>query len=156
MHLYVDLQIATTNDANIPDIDKMNTWVKRSLDAAPHFCKDEAELTIRIVDENESNALNLKFRQTDKPTNVLSFPFKNPPGFSLPLLGDLVICQNIIEAQAIEQHKTVQAHWAHMVIHGTLHLLGYDHIKSNDALEMEALETSILVKLNLPHPYTKQ
>ncbi len=156
MLLTIDLQIATITDANIPDINMLNTWVKSVLNATPRFFKDEAELTIRVVEEKESNKLNLQFRQTDKPTNVLSFPFQNPPGFTLPLLGDLIICQNIIEAQAIEQHKTLQAHWAHMVIHGTLHLLGYDHIENNEALSMEALETSILVKLNFPHPYTKQ
>lgn len=156
MRLYVDLQIATDNNANIPDLAQLNTWVESALEATPHFSQEEAELTIRIVEEKESNTLNLQFRQTDKPTNVLSFVFQNPPGYTLPLLGDLIICQNIIEAEAIEQHKTPQAHWAHMVIHGTLHLLGYDHIEKNEALEMEALETSILVKLNFPPPYTKQ
>ncbi len=98
----------------------------------------EAEVTVRIVDESESQQLNFDYREKDKPTNVLSFPFQCPPGIELPLLGDLVICAGVVAQEAKEQQKTLTAHWAHMVVHGSLHLLGFDHINDADALEMEA------------------
>ncbi|MEY0159662.1 rRNA maturation RNase YbeY, partial [Providencia manganoxydans] len=106
-----------------------------------------SEVTIRIVDEAESHELNLTYRGKDRPTNVLSFPFEAPPEVELPLLGDLIICRQVVEKEADEQNKTVEEHWAHMVIHGCLHLLGYDHIEDDEAEEMEGLETEILQKL---------
>ena len=156
MEIYVDLQIVTKTPENIPDESSLTQWVKAAIKASNSKKRDEAELTIRVVERDESNQLNLQFRAKDKPTNVLSFPFQNPPGLTLPLLGDLIICQAIIEEEAKQQKKTDQAHWAHMVIHGTLHLLGYDHIENEEALEMEALETNILVTLGFPPPYTEQ
>ena len=156
MKIYVDLQIVTKTPENIPDESSLTQWVKAAIKASNSKKREEAELTIRVVERDESNQLNLQFRAKDKPTNVLSFPFQNPPGLTLPLLGDLIICQAIIEEEAKQQKKTDQAHWAHMVIHGTLHLLGYDHIENEEALEMEALETNILVTLGFPPPYTEQ
>lgn len=156
MEIYVDLQVVTQSDKNIPDENQLGQWVKAAIVASNSEKRDEAELTIRVVEADESNAINLQFRAKDKPTNVLSFPFQNPPGLTLPLLGDLIICQEIIETEAKEQDKALQAHWAHMVIHGTLHLLGYDHIENDEALEMESLETNILVTLGFPPPYTEQ
>ena len=156
MDVYVDLQIATPSEDSIPSLDLLTDWVKSAINASDSATREEVELTIRVVEASESNAINLQFRSKDKPTNVLSFPFQNPPGLTLPLLGELIICQAIIEEEAKEQRKTLQAHWAHMVIHGTLHLLGYDHIENDEALEMEALETNILVTLGFPPPYTEQ
>lgn len=156
MEIYVDLQVVTQSDKNIPDENQLGQWVKAAIVASNSEKREEAELTIRVVEADESNAINLQFRAKDKSTNVLSFPFQNPPGLTLPLLGDLIICQEIIETEAKEQDKALQAHWAHMVIHGTLHLLGYDHIENDEALEMESLETNILVTLGFPPPYTEQ
>jgi probable rRNA maturation factor len=101
-------------------------------------------VTVRLVDEAESRELNHTYRGKDKPTNVLSFPFEAPPGLELPLLGDLVICRQVVEAEAVEQGKPLMAHWAHMVVHGSLHLLGYDHIEDEEAEEMEQLERDIM------------
>jgi probable rRNA maturation factor len=111
------------------------------------------ELTIRIVDEQESRTLNHTYRNKDKSTNVLSFPFEVPEGIELALLGDLVICAQVVEQEAKEQAKSSTAHWAHMTIHGCLHLLGFDHISDEEAEEMEALEIDILEKLGFNNPY---
>ena len=105
------------------------------------------------VDEAESHELNLTYRGKDKPTNVLSFPFEAPPGIEMPLLGDLIICRQVVEQEAKEQQKPLEAHWAHMVVHGSLHLLGYDHIEDNEAEEMESLETEIMLALGYEDPY---
>ena len=113
----------------------------------------DTEMTVRIVDEDESAQLNRSYRHKTGPTNVLSFPFENPPGVSLPLLGDVVICAPVVEREADEQHKPPQAHWAHMVVHGTLHLQGYDHIDAEDAEQMENLEIDILEQLGFSNPY---
>lgn len=115
--------------------------------------RDDAELTIRIVDENESAHLNQTYRHKQGATNVLSFPFEAPAGIGSHLLGDLVICAPVVEREAIEQGKAVQAHWAHMVLHGSLHLLGYDHMNEDDALEMESLEIKLLESLGFSDPY---
>ncbi len=116
--------------------------------------RDHAEMTIRIVDEAEGAELNLSYRGKQGPTNVLSFPFDPPPGIDdLALIGDLVICAPVVEREAAKQGKPVEAHWAHMVVHGTLHLLGYDHQSEGQAVEMEALETEILQGLGFSAPY---
>ena len=101
----------------------------------------------------ESQQLNSQYRQKDKPTNVLSFPFEVPEGIELNLLGDLVVCASVVEQEAKEQNKVLFHHWAHMIVHGCLHLLGYDHINDADADEMEALEVKILAKLAISNPY---
>ena len=108
---------------------------------------------MRLVDEAESHELNLTYRGKDKPTNVLSFPFEAPPGIELPLLGDLIICRQVVEQEAKEQDKPLEAHWAHMVIHGSLHLLGYDHIIDEEAEEMDGLESEIMLALGYEDPY---
>lgn len=118
----------------------------------PQF-QEVSEVTIRIVDEAESRDLNNTYRGKDKPTNVLSFPFEAPPEVELPLLGDLIICRQVVEREAAEQEKTVEEHWAHMVVHGSLHLLGYDHIEDSEAEEMEALETEIMQSMGYADPY---
>lgn len=153
----IDLQEASEH-SNIPTLSQLSLWVDAALamslqDQQEH--EQEYELTIRVVDEEESQSLNSQYRGKDKPTNVLSFPFEAPAEIELNLLGDLVICAPIVAQEAKEQSKKEIAHWAHMVIHGTLHLQGYDHIEDEEADEMEALEIKILDKLGFPDPYTE-
>lgn len=149
MAITLDLQLATQSTKNLPQADDFQTWV----DAALSKYNKPFELTVRIVDITESQSLNLQYRDKDKPTNVLSFPFEVPDGVDLDLLGDLIICKAVVEQEATEQNKTLQAHWAHMVIHGCLHLLGFDHISEDEALEMEGLEIDILAQLGFANPY---
>lgn len=148
----LDLQQACENNSALPD----STQIQRWLDAAILPFQAEAEVTVRLVDNEESHTLNATYRGKDKPTNVLSFPFEAPPGITLPLLGDLVICKQVVQAEAREQEKSEEAHWAHMVVHGSLHLLGYDHIEDDEAEEMEALETEIMLALGYPDPYISE
>lgn len=156
-NLYIDLQIACENSDNLPSEAQFYTWVQKALaiqaqtDAFP-----ESEITIRIVDEAESHELNLTYRGKDKPTNVLSFPFEVPEGIEMPLLGDLVICRQVMEKEAAEQNKPLDAHWAHLAIHGTLHLLGYDHLTDEEAEEMESLETEIMQAIGFEDPYLSE
>lgn len=148
----LDLQIACENEQGLPAEADFRRWLEAVL---PQF-QPESEVTIRLVDEAESHELNHTYRGKDKPTNVLSFPFEAPPGIELPLLGDLIICRQVVEQEAAEQEKAPEAHWAHMVIHGSLHLLGYDHIEDEEAEEMESLETEIMLALGYPDPYISE
>lgn len=147
--IFVDLQIATENLEGLPTEEQIVQWAT----AAVQPEGDEVEMTVRIVDEAESHELNLTYRGKDRPTNVLSFPFECPDEVALPLLGDLVICRQVVEREAEEQEKPLMAHWAHMVVHGSLHLLGYDHIEDDEAEEMESLETQIMQGLGFDDPY---
>ncbi|HHF3693339.1 TPA: rRNA maturation RNase YbeY [Haemophilus influenzae] len=147
--ILVDLQIATENIEGLPTEEQIEQWAT----AAVQPEGDEVEMTVRIVDEAESHELNLTYRGKDRPTNVLSFPFECPDEVELPLLGDLVICRQVVEREAAEQEKPLMAHWAHMVVHGSLHLLGYDHIEDDEAEEMESLETQIMQGLGFDDPY---
>ncbi|MBT8084141.1 MAG: rRNA maturation RNase YbeY [Woeseia sp.] len=117
------------------------------------------EITVRIVDANESQQLNKQFRNRDQPTNVLSFPLNEnrgaPPGTEMPL-GDLVLCAPLITSEASAQMKDVGDHWAHLLVHGTLHLLGYDHEVDSDAEQMEALEVAILANHGIENPYIQR
>lgn len=149
MNTILDLQIATEDEQQLPTEAQLSTW----LNAVVKRFQDSAEVTIRIVDNTESQQLNNDYRGKDKPTNVLSFPFEVPDGIELDLLGDLVICKQVVEQEAQEQQKPLTAHWAHMVIHGTLHLLGYDHIIDAEAEEMESLEAEIMLELGFEDPY---
>lgn len=144
----LDLQHACKQE-NTPSIADFQTWVNAAL--LPY--KKPFELTIRLVNQDESQQLNHQYRSKDKPTNVLSFPFEVPEGIELDLLGDLIICVDVVEQEAKEQGKQLLAHWAHMVVHGCLHLLGYDHIDEQEAEEMEALETQIILGLGYSDPY---
>lgn len=156
-NLYIDLQIACENSENLPSEQQFYTWVHKAL-AVEAKTDDfpESEITIRIVDEAESHELNLTYRGKDKPTNVLSFPFEVPEGIEMPLLGDLIICRQVMEKEAEEQQKPLEAHWAHLAIHGTLHLLGYDHLTDEEAEEMESLETEIMQALGYEDPYISE
>ena len=150
-NVIIDLQIACQHTDNLPTETQIQQWANAAI--GPQTL--EPEITIRIVDEAESHDLNLTYRDKDKPTNVLSFPFECPDEVELPLLGDLVICRQVVEREATEQGKPLEAHWAHMVVHGCLHLLGYDHIEDDEAEEMESLETEIMISLGFADPYAE-
>lgn len=151
MKIRVDIQRAT-DEPGIPDNRLFRKWAKKALSV---YNRD-AELTIRIVDEKEGAELNRKWRRKKGPTNVLSFPYKDDNGIADGLLGDIIICAPVIRREALAQRKSPESHWAHMVIHGTLHLLGYDHIKPEDAGKMENLETRLVESLGYPDPYYSQ
>ncbi|WP_042146015.1 MULTISPECIES: rRNA maturation RNase YbeY [unclassified Pseudoalteromonas] len=144
----LDLQIACEFD-DLPSEAQFSLWANTAL----KNLKPDAEMTIRISDAQESQQLNSEYRSKDKPTNVLSFEFEAPSGIDLPLIGDLVICPEIVKKESIEQEKTFHNHFAHMVVHGCLHLLGFDHIDKDEANEMESLEKQILSSLAIDDPY---
>ncbi len=136
---------------SMPSTKDLKHWAKTTL----KFLNKHAELNIRVVDSSEITELNSEYRQKNKPTNVLSFPFDMPDEIEdeLTFLGDIIICAEVVNNEALSQYKSQQAHWAHMVVHGTLHLLGYDHEKEEDAEQMEPKEIAILATLGFPNPY---
>jgi probable rRNA maturation factor len=150
----VDVQYALEGEG-IPPASAFRIWT----DAALADLGADTELVIRVVDEAESRALNPEYRGKDKPTNVLSFPFEAPQGVPPDevgnYLGDLVICAPVVEREAGEQGKPLAAHWAHMVVHGVLHLRGYDHQDDAQAHEMEGREREILEGLGISDPYVE-
>ncbi|WP_169308480.1 rRNA maturation RNase YbeY [Ferrimonas aestuarii] len=148
MELMLDLQVAVENP-DLPSLGQFEAWAQAALANE----RDIAELSIRIVDNEESQSLNRDYRGKDKPTNVLSFPFEAPPMVPTDLIGDLVISAEVVEKEAKEQQKSASDHWAHMVVHGCLHLVGYDHIEDEEAEQMEALERQILAGLGIADPY---
>ena len=149
MAIELDLQLAVEDEQGLPSFDDIHLWLSKAIS----LFQPDAEVTVRIVDEQESHQLNLEYRGKDKPTNVLSFPFEVPEGMEMNLLGDLIICRQVVEQEAVEQDKPALAHWAHMVVHGSLHLLGYDHIEDDEAEEMESLETEIMQTMGYQDPY---
>jgi len=148
MSIEVDIQYAT-DWPDLPNEDQLKLWVETALENV----KKNAELTIRIVDEDEGKQLNEQWQKSQGPTNVLSFTYEGEPNIAPDLLGDIVICAPVVSREAKEQNKNNHAHWAHMVIHGVLHLSGFDHIKPQDADCMENLEIKLLEKLNYNNPY---
>ncbi|WP_404402360.1 rRNA maturation RNase YbeY [Idiomarina seosinensis] len=153
MNVELDYQVTVADPDNcLPSADQVELWVSKAL-AAVRPEQSDAELTVRVVDKEEGRQLNKAYRDRDYATNVLSFPFQAPVELPVPLLGDLVICAEVVTEQAHQQHKAVNDHWTHMVIHGTLHLLGYDHIEDEDAEAMEQLERELLAELNIADPY---
>jgi len=144
----LDVQYAVDAD-DLPTQHEFERWVRSALEAMD----GAAELAIRIVDEQESRQLNSRYRGIDKATNVLSFPFDAPPGIDSDYLGDVVICAPVVQREAQQQHKPEKHHWAHMVVHGVLHLRGYDHQLDEQAEEIEALEKQILAGLGIQDPY---
>jgi probable rRNA maturation factor len=150
--LELDLQDAYGGERT-PVEAQFSRWAEAALEGR----RQHAELTIRVVGEAESAELNGRYRRRPRATNVLSFSFEPLPGVpATNLLGDLVICAPLVAREATEQGKEARAHWAHLVVHGVLHLLGYDHQSGEDATEMEAAETSILGQLGFPPPYEDQ
>jgi len=145
----IDLAVQkVTTETCIPDNASLRKWVGTALPGGK-----ATELTIRIVDREESAALNQRYRDTPGATNVLSFPAEIPPELGLPLLGDLVICAPLVRQEAAQYGKDLNAHWAHLVIHGVLHLQGLDHLTDEQALEMESREVALLQRLGFPDPY---
>jgi probable rRNA maturation factor len=147
MTIEIDIQYAT-DKKGIPGPAKIRKWARLGL----ADIREEAVMTIRIVDNSESAALNKAWRGKNKATNVLSFPAGDNP-LMPELFGDLALCAKVISSEAKQQGKTLDAHWAHMIIHGILHLAGYDHIKPREARKMEAVEISKLQSLKFPNPY---
>jgi probable rRNA maturation factor len=149
MELALDIQDAS-DSPSVPTREDFARWAEAALEGR----RARAELLVRVVGEEEGAALNRRWRGRQGATNVLSFPFEAPPGVEgLDLIGDLVICAPVVEREAAEQGKSAAAHWAHMVVHGVLHLIGYDHPDEAQAAEMEGLETGILGALGFPPPY---
>ena len=159
--MIIDLQIAC-DIRELPTLTQLEQWAQLALQEPNTL----AEITIRMVDDEESHELNLQYRGKDTPTNVLSFPFQQPdfddPELAAEMaaelgdvsyLGDLVVNAQLVAQEAAQQHKPVEHHWAHLVIHGTLHLQGFDHIKDDEAHVMETLESQLLATLNIANPY---
>ena len=144
----VDLQIAC--ELAVPELSELEEWVKITLAG---FNLTNSEVTIRFVEREESRNLNHQYRGKNKATNVLSFPFDCPPDIRLNFIGDLVICPAVMLEEAQQQQKLPNDHYAHLVIHGILHLSGYDHIEMSQAEEMESLEIRLLAKLGIDDPY---
>ena len=144
--IHVELQNVSASTA-VPSSQEFTDW------AVAATKKQNAEIVIRVVDEKESADFNGQYRAKHGPTNVLSFPFQAPPGMVTDILGDILICAPVVEREAKEQGKSLHAHWAHMVIHGVLHLQGYDHIEEDEAVIMESEEIAIMNGLGFPNPY---
>jgi probable rRNA maturation factor len=151
MSYRIDVEV-NSSSTKIPSVEKIEHWIATALHSDE---LNQAEVSVYIVDEPESQELNSQYRGKNKPTNVLSFPADIPDEVGVPLLGDLVVCAPVVEREAQEQGKSLDAHWAHMLIHGTLHLLGYDHINDDEADVMEALETRLITQLHFPAPYSE-
>jgi len=146
----LELDLQNASQGAVPDEAALRRWCELALRQRTA----DSELTIRLVDEDEGRELNATWRHKNYATNVLSFPADVPEGLlDIPLLGDLVICVPVVEREAAEQGKALEAHWAHLVIHGCLHLLGYDHLEDDEAEEMESLERELLAELGHPDPY---
>ncbi len=164
--MLIDLQITVDNEDNLPASQAFHRWAKATF--AELGKDDKVELTIRLTDNNEVQQLNRDYRGQDKPTNILSFPYAAMPidplelqmayagdvaELDVPFIGDLIIATGVMEAEAVEQGKMLYDHYAHITVHGILHLLGYDHNQDDEAEVMEALEKRILAKLGIANPY---
>ncbi|MFQ5468803.1 MAG: rRNA maturation RNase YbeY [Gammaproteobacteria bacterium] len=152
MSIIVDFQLAAEqlDEGLIPDSDQVDTWVSQVIAFEDLH---SAQVTVRVTNENEMTALNETYRRKQGVTNVLAFPFEQPELMDPPFLGDIVICAPVVNEEAREQNKSAASHWAHMVVHGLFHLLGYDHQNEKDALIMEARETEMMGRLGYPDPY---
>lgn len=159
MCLSVDVQIAIDEDSHIsiPETELIQQWANQAVVNASKKNEEDRQMTVRIVSKEEITQLNSLYRHKNKETNVLSFPFVLPPGMpenkAPNSLGDLVVCASVVNREAKDQGKTLNAHWAHMIVHGTLHLLGFDHQEEREANEMEALEVDALEELGFENPY---
>ncbi len=147
----LDFQIVSCS-IKIPPENLFQYWI----DAVLTNKNEDSEIVIRIIDEEEMIIFNQQYRDKKASTNILSFPYEAPTGFNSILLGDLLICAPVIEKEAVQQNKSLNNHWAHIVIHGVLHLLGYDHIEDEEAEEMEAKEIEILKKIKIKNPYQEK
>jgi probable rRNA maturation factor len=150
MPYHIDIQYACDQTLPVSD-DMLTKWAELAL----HEQMSAAELTLRLVDIKEIRQLNHRYRKQDKATNVLAFPSQIPNQVELdyPLLGDVILCPAIVDGESRALKKPLEEHWAHLVIHGVLHLLGYDHSKESDTAVMQALEIKLLAKLGFANPY---
>jgi probable rRNA maturation factor len=148
MSVTLTLQNASKTKS-IPNKRLFKTWITKAIGPG----KKNQEIVIRIVDVKEITKLNKQYRKKNRPTNILSFNFFTPSNIKTNLLGDLIICAPIVKLEAKLQHKTMISHWAHLTIHGVLHLLGYDHKNQKEAQKMEKLEIKLLKKLGFTDPY---
>lgn len=148
----IDVALVNEDDVSSPSFDEFAAFLQP---VADHL-KLNKEICIKIVTKEESQYLNNTYRQKNKPTNVLSFPSEIPDFVDSPLLGDLAICESVVKKEAQQQNKAVFDHWAHLTIHGCLHLLGFDHIENDEAEAMESLEIMLLTKLGIASPYTEK
>ena len=161
MNISVDLQIACQVEST-PQESEVHSWLEQAYQAGNPDIARHCDVSVRIVDESESRQLNNQYRQQDKATNVLAFPAVSPDDIgALPeqagrLLGDLVICGPLVEQEAEDQGKSPAGHWGHLLIHGMLHLLGYDHETSSQAAEMETMERNILAERGFEDPYQER
>lgn len=146
----VDYQLAVAAEG-LPSKAQLRLWLQQVF---TYEAVKPVAVTVRVVDASEMRSLNNTYRQQDKPTNVLSFPADWPPDVAPPYLGDLVVCAEVVAAEADQQQKSLEAHWAHMIVHGILHLLGYDHEDDAEATDMERRETEILQNLGYAPPYS--
>ncbi|MCK4841208.1 MAG: rRNA maturation RNase YbeY [Methylococcales bacterium] len=144
----LDFQIVSKSNS-IPAPHQFQSWV----DAVLKDESEDSEITIRIVDEAEMIQFNEQYRHKKGSTNILSFPFDVPEGIESNLLGDLLLCAGVVEKESQQQNKILEHHWAHMVVHGVLHLLGYNHVEDDEAEEMEGLEIRILNIIKIKNPY---
>lgn len=164
MHINLESQVVLSNEEEmlgIPSVADMITWAQAAFNAAGY--NKDCALTARFVDNDEIQELNRTYRHKDSPTNILSFPYEQDENLPEELLaeeaadgeylGDLVIAMAVVRKEAHEQEKTLTEHCAHLIIHGCLHLLGYDHITDEEAQEMESLEIKVLEELGYPNPY---
>ncbi|WP_154223716.1 rRNA maturation RNase YbeY [Marinicella rhabdoformis] len=149
MSYAIDVILMNEDDLSSPSFDEFAAF----LQPVANYLELNKEICIKIVSAEESQFLNNTYRQKDKPTNVLSFPSEIPDFVGSPLLGDLAICADVVLQEAQEQNKSVKDHWAHLSIHGCLHLLGYDHIEDEEAETMERLEADLLAELSISDPY---
>ena len=149
----IEVQIAS-QASDIPSTEDIRRWVEGAIDATE--TADSRDVSVRVVDEDEMRTLNREYRDQDKPTNVLSFAAGDveglPPG-EASVLGDVIICADVVRREANEQGKSVADHWGHMIVHGILHLTGHDHMSESEASEMEQLEKEILAGLGIADPY---
>ncbi len=137
-------------EEGIPDSALIAEWASA---AYKKVGTEEAELTVRIVDEKDGRELNQRYRNKRGATNVLSFPFEDPPQIKTNILGDIVVCAPVLSREAVNQGRPLTAHWAHLVVHGVLHLCGYVHDHERDAVRMQRLESEIIEQLGFPNPY---
>lgn len=145
--LDLEIQYPESGPVGLPDETSFTRWVREALG------KRATGLTLRLASAAEMAALNQQYRGKAYATNVLSFPLEFPLESGIPYIGDIVICPEVVEREAAEQGKPLDAHYAHLTVHGVLHLLGYDHETEDEAVEMETLETQILARLGYPDPY---
>lgn len=154
----VEVDVACTHSGT-PSVASIENWVRRAVRAASKNTGERVEVSVRVVDRDEIHGLNRDYRHCDKPTDVLSFPagdIEGLPEVAGRMLGDIVACAPVIADEAADQRKATGDHWAHVIVHGTLHLLGYEHEDEGDAAAMETLEVAILAGLGIADPYVSQ